>query len=111
MTLWRWRRQPEFSSRLESVASSGLEELARKLNALSLTSVETLQEVLCQMTLPASTRMKAALGVLGVVASVNAALERGLQHRVGDFDLEKRWDGPTFTYNADGRRIEHGRSA
>jgi hypothetical protein len=45
------------------------------------------------------------------MASVNAALERGLQHRVGDFDLDTRWFDPAFSYGADGRRIECGRSA
>jgi transposase len=67
MTLYRWSRQPEFEAKLRSITSSGLEEVAEKMNATALTAVETLQEILCDMTQPTGTRMKAALGVLAAL--------------------------------------------
>jgi hypothetical protein len=100
MTIYRWQRLPEFEAKLHAVTSSGLEEIAKKMNATALTAVETLQEVLCDLTQPVPTRIKAALGVLGAMGSVNAALEKGLQHRVADFDSKLRWSEPGFTYDA-----------
>jgi hypothetical protein len=96
MTIYRWQQSPAFKAKLNSITSSGLEEIAKTLNATALTAVETLHEVLCDMSQPVPTRMKAALGVLGVMSSVNAALERGLQHRAGDFDLKHRFGGITY---------------
>jgi len=104
MTIYRWKRMPEFDARLNAIASSGLEEIAKTLNATALTAVETLQEVLCDMSQPAPTRMKAALGVLGVMGSVNTALERGLAHRAADFDLAQRYGSQAgYTYEAAGQ--------
>jgi hypothetical protein len=103
MTLWRWGKQAEFQSKLNSVANSGLAEVARTINAASLTAAETLQEILCDLSLPTNTRMRAALGVLGAMSSVNSALERGLQHRVADFDLNQRWNNQVGnTYESSG---------
>lgn len=102
MTIYRWRRLPEFSAKLHSITNSGLEEIAKKLNATTLTAVETLQEVLCDMTQPAPTRIKAALGVLGVMSSVNGALEKSLQHRLADFDLAQRFEIGFLPYDAVG---------
>lgn len=101
MTLWRWQRLPEFDAKLRSVASSGLEEVTKKMNAAALTAIETLQEAMCDMSEPTATRMKAAMGVLNVMPSVNGILEKALQHRVGDFDLQQRW-GDGFTYDSSG---------
>lgn len=108
MTIYRWKKLPEFESKLRSISSSGLQEIAKKLNASALTAVETLQEVLCDMTQPVNIRVKAALGVLNTMASVNGALEKGLQHRVGDFDLQERFSGSAFTYDSSGERIAIG---
>lgn len=101
MTIYRWQRLPEFESKLRNITSSGLEEIAKKMNAATLTAVETLQETMCDMREPASVRMKAALGVLGATASVNGMLEKSLRHRVADFRLQERW-GDSFTYNGSG---------
>lgn len=106
MTLYRWQRLPEFEAKLNSIAHSGLEEIAKKMNATTLTAIETLQEVLCDMREPTGTRMKAALGVLSNMAAVNNALERSLQHRAGDFDLQERWSGPAFTFDSSGNPIQ-----
>jgi hypothetical protein len=103
MTIYRWQRLPEFEAKLHAVTSSGLEEIAKKMNATALTAVETLHEVLCDLSQPVPTRMKAALGVLGVMGSVNGALERGLQHRAADFDLKQRWSSLGHTYEATGQ--------
>lgn len=101
MTIYRWKRLPEFEAKLSAITSSGLEEIAKTLNATALTAAETLQEILCDMTQPVPTRMKAALGVLNAMGSVNAALERGLQHRAGDFDLAQRFSSQAgYIYEA-----------
>lgn len=105
MTIFRWKKLPEFNSKLNTINTSGLEEVAKKLNILSLTAVETLQEILCDMTQPAALRVKASLGVLGAMGAVNNALEKGLQHNMADFDLSKRWDGIAYSYNASGNAI------
>jgi len=111
MTIYRWRRLPEFNAKLHSITNSGLKEIAKKLNATTLTAVETLQEVLCDMTQPAPTRIKAALGVLGVMSSVNGALERSLQHRLADFDLAHRFEIGVLPYNAVGSGYNGGEGA
>ena len=103
MTLYRWRRLPEFEETLSSLCHSGLQELAQKMNAASLTAVETLHELLCDMTTPATTRMKAAIGILESMPTMNAALENGLQHRTADFDPRERFTGPAFTHDSGGR--------
>ncbi len=113
MTVYRWQKQPEFSSKLNWIANSGMEELAKKMNSTALTAVETLQEILCDPTLPRPIQIKAALGVLNAMTSVNVALERGLKHRTADFDLRKRWGSagdPAFTYDANGNEIVFNRS-
>lgn len=102
MTLYRWQKQPEFNSKLNFVAHSGLDEIAKKMNATTITAIETLQEVLCDMREPSSVRIKAALGVLSAMASVNGALEKGLKHRVADFDLKHRFTDQSFTYDMNG---------
>ncbi|MGA7178138.1 MAG: helix-turn-helix domain-containing protein [Thiobacillaceae bacterium] len=102
MTLYRWRQLPAFADKLHSITHSGLEEIAKKMNATILTAVETLQEILCDMREPTQTKMKAALGVLNAMSAVNGALEKSLQHRVGDFDLKKRFSGPCYTYDSSG---------
>lgn len=99
MTLYRWQKLPEFNSKLNYLANSGLEEIAKKMNATTVTAIETLQEVLCDMREPSSVRIKAALGVLNAMASVNGALEKGLKHRVADFDLKHRFDEQVLTYD------------
>lgn len=101
MTLYRWQRQPEFEAKLRSITSSGLEEVAKKMNAATLTAIETLQEAMCDMSEPTGTRMKAAVAVLGAMPSVNGILEKSLQHRVGDFDLQQRWS-EGFTFDSSG---------
>ena len=106
MTVFRWKQSPAFRSRLELVTHSGLEELAKKVNATAITAIETLQETLCDMTLPVALRVKASIGVLGAMASVNAALSKRLQDGVADFDLGARFAGPTFSYGADGELIQ-----
>lgn len=104
MTIYRWQRQPEFEAKLNAVTSSGLEEIAKQMNATTLTAVETLHEVLCDLTQPTATRMKAALGVLNVMSSVNGALEKGLKHRIADFDPKQRWSNLGYTYDASGQQ-------
>lgn len=106
MTLYRWQQQPEFEAKLRVITHSGLEEIAKKMNATTLTAIETLQEVLCNMGEPTNIRMKAALGVLGTMAAVNNALEKSLQHRAGDFDLQERFSGQSFTFDSGGNPIQ-----
>ena len=108
MTVFRWRQTPVFRSRLELVTHSGLEELAKKVNATAITAIETLQETLCDMTLPVALRVKASIGVLGAMGAVNAALDKRLRDGAADFDLNARFAGPTFTYGADGELIRPG---
>ena len=105
MTIYRWQKLPEFEAKLNSITSSGLEEVAKKMNATTLTAVETVQEMLCDMRLPANTRLKAALGVLSTVASVNSMLEKSLKHRIADFDLQGRFTQQMWTYDGEGNRI------
>jgi hypothetical protein len=107
MSIYRWRRLPAFEAKLNEITSSGLEEIAKTLNATALTAVETLQEVLCDMSQPVSLRMRAALGVLNALGPVNAALERGLQHRAADFDLNHRFNTQGNTYDQQGESC-HG---
>lgn len=102
MTLYRWQRLPEFEARLHSIANSGLEKLTKKMNSTALTAVEVIQEILCDMRQPAALQVKAALGMLNAMASVNGALEKGLQHRAADFDLRKRFSDMAFTYDSAG---------
>ncbi|SFM42875.1 phBC6A51 family helix-turn-helix protein [Nitrosomonas communis] len=102
MTLYRWQRLPEFNSKLNNITHSGLEEIAKKMNAATITAIETLQEAMCDLTEPSSVRIKAALGVLGAMASVNGVLEKALKHRIGDFDLNHRFTDQAFTFDMDG---------
>jgi hypothetical protein len=102
MTIYRWRRLPEFEAKLRSITSSGLEVIAKKMNSTTLTAIETLQEIMCDLMEPSTVRMKAAIGVLGAMSAVNGVLEKSLQHRVADFDLKQRFSGPTFTYDSVG---------
>jgi hypothetical protein len=106
MTLYRWKRLPAFEEKLRSISSSGLEEVAKKMNAATLTAIETLQESMCDLSVPSAMRIKVALGVLNVMPTINNALEKSLQHRSADFDLQKRWDGPAFSFDSSGSRIE-----
>lgn len=106
MTLYRWQKQPEFYSKLNFIAHSGLEEIAKKINATTVTAIETLQEVLCDMREPSSVRIKAAIGVLNAMPSVNSALEKSLKHRAADFDLRERWDDIGFSYDINGDPIQ-----
>ena len=92
---------PEFEKTLNSVSYSGLDELAKKVNVAALTAAEILQEILCSLNQPTDVRMKAALGVLRAMPAINTVLEKGLQHRTADFDLRKRFSGPTFTHGSD----------
>lgn len=105
MTIYRWQRIPEFEARLSSIANSGLEEIAKNMNAAALTAIETLQEVMCDMREPTNMRVKAALGVLNVMSAINGTLEKGLRHRVGDFDMRQRW-GPRFALDENGNPME-----
>ena len=105
MTIFRWKQTPVFRSRLELVAHTGLEELAKKVNATAITAIETLQETLCDMTLPVALRVKASIGVLGAMGSVNAALSRRLLDGAADFDLRTRFAGPAFSRNSQGNVI------
>lgn len=107
MTLYRWQKLPEFNSKLNSIADSGLEEIAKKMNAAAITAIETLQEAMCDLKEPSSVRIKAALGVLGATASVNGALEKGLKHRIADFDLRERFNDTGWSYDQNGNPIEY----
>ena len=51
MTIYRWKRLPQFEAKLNAITTSGLEQIVKKLNIASLTAVETLQEVLNDMSL------------------------------------------------------------
>ncbi len=106
MTVFRWKNTPAFRSRLELVTNSGLESLAKKVNATAITAIETLQETLCNMALPDQIRVKAALGVLNAMGSVNAALSRRLHDGVADFELSTRFDGPVFSHDSAGNVIQ-----
>jgi len=106
MTIYRWQRLPEFDAKLNIIVSSGLEEIAKKMNATMLTAVETLQEILCDLREPSNTRMKAALGVLANAAAVNHMLEKSLKNRDADFDLKNRFSEQSFTYDENGDRCE-----
>jgi hypothetical protein len=93
MTIWRWRTQnPEFESRLNAVAASGLQEVGKQINRTALAAIEVLQGLLGDMTQPTSVQIKVALGVLNSMPSVNAAIDKALLHRAADFDPEQRWD-------------------
>lgn len=105
MTIYRWQRIPAFEAKLNAITSSGLEEIAKKMNATTLAAVETLHEILHDLREPTNTRMKAAIGVLNSMASVNAALERSLRHKVADFDLKQRFSSPAFTFDASGDKF------
>lgn len=100
MTIWRWRTQnPEFESRLNAVAASGLQEVGKQINRTALVAVEVLQQLLGDMTQPTSVQVKVALGVLNSMPNINAAIEKGLLHRAADFDPERHWDnevGPIY---------------
>lgn len=100
MTIWRWRRIPEFEAKLAAITESGMEEITKKLNATALTAVEVLQDLLCDMTQPSSVQIKVALGILNSMPAMNAALEKGLRHRLGDFEPQTRWSG-LYTYDSD----------
>ena len=102
MTIYRWQRLPEFEAKLHAITSSGLEQVAKTLNSAALTAAETLQEILCDLSQPVPLRMRAALGVLNALGPVNAALERGLQHRAADFDLAQRFNTQGHTYDQRG---------
>ncbi|WP_430232287.1 hypothetical protein [Nitrosomonas communis] len=106
MTLYRWQKLPEFNSKLNLIASSGLEEIAKKMNGATITAIETLQEAMCDLTEPSSVRIKAALGVLGAMASVNGTLEKALKHKIADFDLSKRFNDTGWSYDQNGNPIE-----
>jgi hypothetical protein len=106
MTIHRWQRLPEFEAKLTSITSSGMEQVAKTLNSAALTAAETLQEILCDLSQPVPIRMKAALGVLNALGSVNAALERGIQHRAADFDLAQRFSSQGNTYEAVGEAYQ-----
>ncbi len=108
MTIYRWRRLPEFEAKLNAVTSSGLEEISKTLNATALTAVETLQEILCDLSQPVPIRMRAALGVLGAMPAVNGALEKGLRHRAADFDLTQRFGVQGYTYDSSGNTCGGG---
>ena len=101
MTIWRWRKNPAFETRLNAITTSGLEEIAKHLNSAALTAVETVDEILCDLTQPTPIRLKAALGLLNTMASVNNALEKGLQHRVADFDVAQRFGGTTYDHGGE----------
>ncbi|MDA8093085.1 MAG: hypothetical protein M0T84_04105 [Betaproteobacteria bacterium] len=107
MTLFRWRKLPEFSEKLNSITVSGLEEVAKKMNIAALTAVETLQYFVGDLSLPVHIQIKAAFAILKAMPSVNRALEEALQHGGTDFDPDprKRWAGPAFTYDRNGNRI------
>ena len=102
MTLYRWQKIPEFETVLRSTAYSGLEEIAKKMNATTLTAIETLQEILCDLREPSAVRMKAAMVVLSTVAPINSMLEKSLKHRTADFDLQDRFAQQGWTYDACG---------
>ena len=106
MTLYRWQKQPEFNSKLNFIAHSGLEEIAKKMNATTVTAIETLQEAMCDMREPSTVRIKAAIGVLNAMPTVNRPLEKGLKHRVADFDLRERWNDIGFIYDINGDPIQ-----
>jgi len=99
MTLYRWQKLPEFEQKLHSISYSGMDEIAKKLNQAALTGAEILLEVMDDLREPSATRLKAALGALNALPKVNGALERGLQHRVADFDLRTRFNRPLPTRN------------
>ena len=105
MTVFRWKNTPAFRSRLDLVTNSGMEELAKKVNATALTAIETLQEALCDMALPVRLRARVALGVLGTMGAINAALSRRLQDGAADFKLSTRFDGPAFSHDGTGNAI------
>ena len=103
MTLYRWQKNPEFESVLRNTSFSGLEEIAKKMNVTTITAIETLQEFLCNMGESNNVRLKAALGVLGAMASVNNALDKSLKHRAADFSREYYVDHfNTTTYDSAG---------
>ena len=54
---------------------------------------------MCDLSVPTSVRLRAALGVLGAMASVNGTLEKSLRHRAADFDL-RQWWGEGFASNS-----------
>ena len=97
MTLYRWQKQPEFNSKLNYIANSGLEEISKKMNAATITAIEILQEMMFDFGTPLPTRMKAAQIILNNTSSINGMLEKALKHRAADFDLKDRFEnGPSY---------------
>jgi hypothetical protein len=108
MTVYRWQRDPIFQSQLEALHASGLEATAKKVHIAGLTAAETLQEYLNDMTQPAETRAKFAIGVLRAYPALQAALAKGIRSRMADFDLEERWDMSLSTFDSNGNPIAEG---
>jgi len=100
-TLNRWNRDPVYQAELASAYFSGLEATMKMVNIVTLTSLETLQEFLCDMLLPHEFRLKAALGVLHNAPRLNSALEKNLKHRLADFTNEEKFAGGN-TFDAAG---------
>lgn len=103
MTLYRWQRLPEFEQTLHAIAYSGLDEIAKKVNVATLTAIETVQEILCNMAEPTDVRLKAAMVALKAMPLINGALEKSMERRSGDFDTQQRFSGPAFTYDSNGQ--------
>lgn len=102
MTIYRWQQQKEFKTKVKTITSSDLEAIAKKMNIASLTAIEILQELMYDMRVPINTQIKVCLGVLRSMASFNGALKKSLQHKTEDFDLQKRVDGQSFTFDRNG---------
>ena len=51
MSVYRWKRLPAFEAKLNSITSSGMEQIATTLNAAAISAAETLSEILNDMSL------------------------------------------------------------
>ena len=105
MTIYRWQHIPAFQTQLESLHSSGLEATAKKIHIAGITAAETIQEFLNDMAQPAEVRAKFAVGVLRAYPAFQAALAKGLSHRIADFTLDERWAMNRATYDSCGNLI------
>lgn len=105
MTLYRWKKIPAFEQKLTAISYSGLKEIAKKMNATTVTAIEILQEVMCDMRNSKEIQVKVALGVLNAMPKVNNALEMASLYKTADFDMQKRFDNQGYSFDVDGNPI------
>jgi len=103
MTIYRWKRQDEFSSELRRITYLGMEDFSKKLNDTTLVAIDTLYEVMNRLDEPSRHRSKVALGVLNALPKIQEALARHVQpHTAPPDDLTWGQEVPGVVIEADG---------